>query len=377
MSTTMIAPSEVVRTPKALYEVLPNGRWKFNIDHTTLQSFTTCERLFKFKHLNNARRRGGFAFNTAVGIWWSEVMSEFYESIHDNGKVTLGEAVQSAVKYWLRYDMERFKTIALEKYQKFGGSEIRVGLRLNGSLRAGADAERYVNLPTGAIAMVSEYWTQRAEADARDWKILATESHFGITDDLILAENEYVIVNWTGRIDLAILDHQGRLIPVDFKTRDYVDPAAILLDYKPHPQTAGYIVAMNHLAGQLGVPRNVDRCMLIVCGRLTPAEPRKKGNPKKPRFAQVYVPYSQSELAEWQEQTLRKVSRMREALETNFFITKEVSCHNQFGSPCEFREVCNKPPEVRDAVLRRDYEVILPWSPARPDDRNVGKGEKS
>jgi len=366
MSTTMTFPSEVARTPSALYEVLPDGRWKFNIDHTTLQSFTTCERLFKFKHLNNARRKGGFAFNTAVGIWWSEVMSDFYERIYDNGKVTLGEAVQSAVKHWLRHDMDRFKTIAPEKYQKFGGSDIQV--ELNGT---------YLPLPSGAIAMASEYWTQRAEADSHDWKIIATESHFGVNNDLILAENNFVVVNYMGRIDLGILDHQGRFMPVDFKTKDYVDPAAILLDYKPHPQTAGYTVAMQRLAKALGICKDVDRCMLVVCGRLTPAEPRKKGNPKKPRFAQVYVPYSQSELAEWQEQTLRKVSRMREALETNFFITKEVSCHNQFGGPCEFREVCNKPPEVRDAVLRRDYEVILPWSPACPDDRNVGKGEKT
>jgi len=82
------------------------------------------------------------------------------------------------------------------------------------------------------------------------------------------------------------------------------------------------------------------------------------------------VDYSRSEIEEWRMQTLAKATRLRYAIEHNEFIMKDISCHYQFGKPCEFREVCRKPPEVRDFIISTDYETMVPWDPGKPERRN-------
>lgn len=356
---------------KPLYEILSDGRYLIHLDHHKLSTFTTCERLFDFVHLRNQRRKGGLAFNTSVGIWWSAVMSDLYEGIAENQAQGLNKppsivsVITSAASNWKKYNMDRLKQDAPQKYAKFGGTH---------TITTALSAGNPVELPTGALTMAQEYYESRAEADAKDWKIIATETAFGVLDDLIIGQNSKVIVAYQGRPDIIALDYRDRLMPLDHKTKDYPDPAALLFEYKPHPQTAGYVYCLNQLVNELGVKnRTVDRCMMIVSGRFTPSEPRSEKTAKKPRFYQVQVAYSQAELNEWREQTVGKATRLREAIERHLLLMKESSCHYQYGSPCEFRPVCSQPPGVREMILKRDYVEIKPWNPAEPDTRNTLK----
>ena len=356
-----------------LYEVQHDGRWLFHIDHHMLSTNSMCERLFEFKHLLNQRHKGQIPFSWAVGAWWSDVMSDLYEGIAKNQALgvnkppMLVETLVSAAKHWKKLKMDRFKVIAPKMYEKFGGTKTI-------ALTVGEDLP--VEFPSGAMLMAQEYYEHRAEADSRDWRVISTETAFGVLDNLIIGENSKVIVAYQGRPDLLVVDRQDRLMPVDGKTKDYPDPGRLLFEYKPHPQTAGYVFALNQLVRELGIKnRTVDRCVVIVSGRLPPTQPRKVGEQMKSRFCQIYVPYSQSELEEWKEQVIGKVTRLRQAIESGLFLIKESSCHYQYGSPCEFRPVCSQPPNARERILRRDYEEIRPWDTSKPEERSLVKEE--
>lgn len=351
------------------YKVLPDGRWFFKFDNHTISTFTTCEELYNFKHIRNLAKKGGLGFNIAVGIWWSDVMSDLYEAIAKNqseGKrepPPLVEVYASAAHHWFRHEMDNYKSLAPDKYKRFGGTQtfsvVRPGI------------EKTIELPLGAIEMVAGYYENRARQDARHWQIIATESAFGVLDDLIIGEDHKVVVGYQGRPDIVALDTQNRLMPLDHKTKDYPQPRSIIFDYKPHPQTAGYVYSLHALVESLGITdRVVDRCVLIVAGRYPPAEPRKKGEMKKPRFVEVQVHYTQAELREWRIQTVEKAHRLRDAIERGVFIKKESACHFQYGAPCEFRGICALPPGVREQRLKTDYIQINPWSAGAPEARN-------
>ncbi len=298
-------------------------------------------------------------------------MSDLYDGIATNQATgrneppSLVDTLANAVTHWRKLDMNQFKSLNPEQYEKFGGEKTMTLSASNGEA---------VDFPVGALVMTKEYYEHRAVADAKHWKIIATETAFGVLDDLIIGSDHKVIVAYEGRPDIIALDTSNRLMPLDQKTKDYVDVAKLTLEYKPHPQTAGYVYCLNELVKQLGLKdRIVDRCMIIASGRLPPQEPRDKTKPKKPRFAQIPVDYSLSELEEWRDQTVAKAHRLRDAFERHMFLMKDSSCHYQYGSPCEFRNVCRAPVRARALLLQKDYEVTKPWSTGDPKKR----GEKA
>jgi hypothetical protein len=285
---------------------------------------------------------------------------------------TESDIILYAVDNWIKYDMDQLKHSAPDKLAKFGDSTtmVQLGASLQQDTLNTIQPNHYA-IPSGAIAMAIDYYYHRGESDFRNWKIIAAEASFGTDEDLIIGENDKVIVAWQGRPDLVALDHQDRLMPLDFKTKDYPDLANLCVEYKPHPQTAGYIFALNKLSEQLGFKNRIsDRCVIIVCGRMPQREPRKKGESPKPRFVQIQVDYSQSELKEWQLQTLVKATRLRHMIETGNYTMNTSMCHYQFGSHCEFLEVCRRQPEIRYQILQCDYDIVKPWNTATPEERN-------
>jgi hypothetical protein len=351
------------------YKIQPDGRWLVKFDNHVISTFSLCEKLYDFKHLMNRSKKGGIGFNLAVGIWWSDVMSDLYDDIAKNqaqGKnepPPIQNVFISAAKHWFKNKMDQYKTLAPQKYEKFGGTRIFEFPDL-------LDGKAFP-MPLGALEMAQEYYENRACADARHWQIIATETAFGVLDDLIIGEDSKVIVAYQGRPDIVALDSQGRLMPLDHKTKDYPDLGSLIYEYKPHPQTAGYVYCLNKLVQSLGIEnRTVDRCLVIVAGRFKPATPRNKNAPQKPRFVEVPVQYSQAELNEWRNEVVAKAHRLRDAIERNYFLRNESSCHWQYGSSCEFRPVCSQPPGVRDMILNRDYEILRPWNTGSPEERN-------
>jgi hypothetical protein len=315
--------------PGQLYEILPDGRWAVFFDASMIKDFRFCEQYFMYQHVNHINSRGD-RWDASVGSWWSRTMELFYNALGAKD-LTKGLAVELATAAWDELSMDRFKET--KDSVAFGGA-------------------------SGAIVMISEYFDYAFSVDS-NWTIIGAERGFGRRKEVIVGENDKVVVYYIGKPDLLIIE-QGRYIPIDHKTRDRITPT-IHAEYKPHPQTAGYIVAANVLLKQLGIDKTVDRCMINVAARKAPTDNPRNGK-KAPRFTRVLPHYSPQELEEWKRQTVASATRLRYCIENNEWIWNSPSgCHLYSG--CSYRPIDSVPEGSRDIVIQSQYNIGQPWVP--------------
>jgi len=354
-------------TANNLYSILDDGRWKIKFDHHMISNFATCEMLFKERHVpvmitdkvdtspKVIHLKGGFSWAATFVIWWAHVLEDFYNHMersqkHNEQPPQKGDLIKYAIRWWMKDDMDRFAITAPTQYTKFAVGYIQVDLD-----------GRPIKFPHGAALLASQYYDYTlALKDFENWKVIATESAFGVLGDVIVAEDADLVVCYQGRPDLVIYDVQRNLVkPVDHKTTsdvngDFVD------NWKPNAQLPGYEVAVQELCKQLKIDTVVDKCIINGIARDIPS-PKPKDGRVKSRFRRVNVEHSASELVEWRAQMLARARRLRECITRNEWIWKESACHNQYGYPCEYKELHRRSPEERPIAIHHGYEYVNPW----------------
>jgi hypothetical protein len=339
--------------PEQFYEVLPDGRYRFRVDHHTINDFNTCDRYFNFRHMgdSNGQVWGGRSLNIkiALGSWWSSVMEMFYHNMTFGTLPTEHHMYKYASDAWAELDMERYKTLdkkSLDVYEKFGG-------------------------PDGGRLMALEYYKAFALAHFTQWQIIGAELGFGWKDELPLGEDDKVVVYYGGKPDLVLLDKsQNMILPLDFKTKDSV-PGNVSVMFKPHPQTAGYIFAVTQMLKHVQSAASTTvkpptKCVIMMCARFRPTEKPRDGV-IKPRFVPVYPNYTADEIEEWRQSVMEKCRRLRDSIERQVWTPRESACH-LFYNGCQFRRVCSVPQNVREATLRSDFVKVDPWHPYDPEE---------
>lgn len=334
------------------YEVMPDGRYKFRIDHHTINDFNTCDRYFEFRHMPADAAghvwspKGLTPFKTQVGSWWSDVMESFYHEMSFGALPELATMIRLASEHWRELKMDDYAQIDPEKYDKFGG------------------------FPAAQL-MSAEYYEAFAKTHFEQWIVVGAETGFGWRDELKLGEDDRVVVYYGGKPDLVVVDKaQNMLVPLDFKTKDHI-PGNVSTMWKPHPQTAGYIFAVRSLLDQIAGTTQAKvnpptKCILMVCARLRPSEKPRSGV-RQPRFVPVYANYATVEIEEWRVSVMEKCRRLRDAIERNMFIPRESACH-LFYHGCAFRRVCSVPAATREMMLNADFVKIDPWTPYTPEE---------
>jgi hypothetical protein len=343
------------------YEVLPDGRYRFRVDHHTIDDHNKCERYFKFRHIPDANglvwATKGTSIKVALGSWWSSVMESFYHEMQFGACPDDATTVRIAVDAWKAHNMEQYKNTEPDVFDKFGGLD-------------------------GAMLMALEYKTAFGAAHFQQWQIIGAELGFGWRDELLLGEDDKVVVYYGGKPDLVILDRaQNMIMPLDFKTKDSV-PSNASAKYKPHPQTTGYIFAVREMLTQLkleqtnseevnqlaNLPKASTKCVVMVCARFRPSDKPRSGI-RAPRFLPVPVSYDASEIEEWRNTVVEKCRRLRDSIERGMWVPREgdSSCHLYYHG-CPFRRVCSVPNNVREAVLKADFVKIEPWVPYHPEE---------
>jgi hypothetical protein len=300
---------------------------------------------------------GGKTLNLkiALGSWWSTTMESFYNDMSYGVLPTEHHMYKFASDAWLSHKMEEYKNTDSEVFDKFGGLD-------------------------GARLMALEYYQAFATQHFTNWRVIGTELGFGWKDELPLGEDDKVVVFYGGKPDLVILDHsQNMIMPLDFKTKDHV-PSNSSVQYKPHPQTTGYIFAVRELMKKHydyptckedeemneAITRQMPtKCIVMVCARFRPTEKPRSGV-RQPRFLPVYPNYFDAEIEEWRLSVIEKCRRLRESIERSFFPPRESACHIYYNG-CMFRRVCSMPQNVREAVLKSDFIKIDPWAPYIPE----------
>lgn len=338
------------------YEVLPDGRYRFRVDHHTINDYNTCDRYFSYRHMADANGLvySGKTLNIkiALGSWWSTVMESFYHEMSHGTLPTEHHVYKFASEAWQTHEMEKYKTSDSDVFAKFGGLD-------------------------GGRLMALEYYNAFAKQHFVSWKIIGAELGFGWKDELPLGEDDRVVVYYGGKPDLVILDtSQNMIMPLDFKTKDHVPGNASVM-FKPHPQTAGYIFAVTQLLKQLSqqvpekpeggvsinfaMPKSPTKCVIMMCARFRPTEKPRSGI-RQPRFLPIYPQYTADEIEEWRRSVMEKCRRLRDSIERSYFPPRESACH-LFYHGCMFRRVCSMPANARSMGLASDFIKVAPWTP--------------
>jgi hypothetical protein len=336
--------------PHEFYEVMPDGRYRFRVDHHTINDFNTCDRYFAFRHIpdNTGLVWGSkyLAMKIALGSWWSSVMEMYYREMAFGSLPDDHTVWKIATDAWKEHNMEQYKNAGkdAEVYDKFGG-------------------------PDGGRLMALEYHNAFGKLHYQTWYVIGPELGFGWRDELKLGEDDLVEVYYGGKPDLTIWDKaQNMIMPLDFKTKDSV-PGNSNVMFKPHPQTAGYIFAIQQFIKAIKDSPNAPstsvleptKCVIMVCARFRPTDKPRDGI-RKPRFVPVYINYSAAEIEEWRLGIVEKCRRLRDAIHRGIWIPRESACH-LFYHGCTFRRVCSSPANVRPMLLAADFSKVEPWTP--------------
>lgn len=346
--------------PGEFYELLPDGRYRFRIDHHTINDFNTCDKYFEFRHITAADGKvwSGKHDNpkTRLGSWWSRVMELFYREMSFGTRPPVEHIMRFASDTWMELDMETIKDYDIKVYEKFGGMD-------------------------GGVTMAIEYYDAFAAPHFRGWRVIGSELGFGWKDEVFLGEDDKVVVYYGGKPDLVVLDYATNMVmPLDHKTKDSVPGNANVM-FKPHPQTAGYIFALRELMKNLPIPElagvksaseiagrtralgfvEPTKCIIMIAARFRPTDKPRNGI-RKPRFLPVYPVYTSDEIEEWRLDVMEKCRTLRASIERQRWPRRESACH-LYSNGCQFRRVCSTPAGSRNIVLASDFVRKEPWQP--------------
>lgn len=79
------------------------------------------------------------------------------------------------------------------------------------------------------------------------------------------------------------------------------------------------------------------------------------------RFERSFIFIDSAQLEEWYDDTMEYIFKVQQHTRENHFPRNRTSC-NDYGG-CDFREICNKAPKVRDNFLRAEFVKGKRWDP--------------
>jgi hypothetical protein len=86
------------------------------------------------------------------------------------------------------------------------------------------------------------------------------------------------------------------------------------------------------------------------------------------RLTREVVPFSADRLIEWQGTTLPYYAyKFIEYQETGYWPPNYTHCDTMFG-PCMFKDVCEADTNMREEILRQNFQLAPVWDPTNKDE---------
>lgn len=155
-------------------------------------------------------------------------------------------------------------------------------------------------------------------------------------------------VTLCGHIDRLAQDRESNIFVHDQKTTGTTISPYFFKGFKPGIQFAMYTFAGKAIY-EIPVKGVIVDAVQIAVGFS--------------RFARSPILYTEGELNEWYDEMFALIERTQHNTRENYFPRTFASC-GQYGG-CPFREVCSRPPEVRDNFLRADFVQGPRWDPMK------------
>lgn len=298
-------------------------------DSTSLKAADECLRKYQYKHILGWQKYGELSVHLRFGAIYASAL-ELYAKARALGS-DREEAILDVVQYAL-----------IESWDFLYSDPNHIGddaFRIADSGKPW-DSGHSAKTRSTLIRTIIWYFEHFAEdlpvimlADGRP----AVEHSFTLPfyDDIV----------YCGHID-KLVEMGGEPLVVDQKTTTATVSQYYFDQYSPDTQMSGY-----SWAGQI-IYNMPIRGVMIDAAQITAGWTR---------FERGFAFRTPSQLMEWKDNSVATIERARKAVEDNYFPMNTTACGNYGG--CEFRKICSRAPEVRDQLLRSDYQQGARWDP--------------
>lgn len=156
----------------------------------------------------------------------------------------------------------------------------------------------------------------------------------------IVYEDDEISIAWKAKLDVLVDTNQG-IFPVDHKTMK---------------QRRDTLSLNNQFMGQC-IVTETNQVIINKIGFQTTLKANEK-------FTRPVISYNMDRLMEWQSEILPYYAKlMLMYQEAGYYPPNYTHCENKYGF-CNFKDVCEAPPNLRSDELRSNFIVGEPWDPS-------------
>ncbi len=329
------------RTHRRMFSRTDEETLELNIDNSTLEKLLTCPRSFEFYSVlgRDSGHRDALNYGTAIHLALEHYFltgdSTEIPTILDNHFAAnpcsdgswrnLDHALESLRRYVaLREQMQKWTPI---EYNGKPAVEICFKLPLT-------------------------VWTNKDSVFPYPSSIIESNS-----DSLDPAKCKRVLVNYTGKIDLAIQSNSSD-DPQDYDILDHkttsIGGSTFWKQFYKSPQMRGYTWAATQLFGRAPRKTIID----CIVGRA----PTLKGKGMQHESEHNSYEYSAESITEWHTNVISHIDTMLDRLSRGYFPESNTHCINKFG-PCDYFDVCTQCIDARQILLASGQFAERTWSP--------------
>lgn len=163
----------------------------------------------------------------------------------------------------------------------------------------------------------------------------------------VLYEDDEIRIMWKAKFDLVVDTNQIGIVSLDHKT------------FKQRR-------AKSSLSNQF-----MGHCMLLSSRNVIKNNIGLQTTLKiEERLTREVISYSADRLIEWQSEILPYYAyKYIQFTETGFWPPDFTHCDNMFGA-CQFKSVCESNREMREEVLRNEFQILPIWDPTNKKDED-------
>jgi len=314
-------------------DIIPASKKNVIMDATTLSSLMSCGRYYDLRFNHRFASMKGKSNSLEVGSLIHKVLEVFYKHTIKGFKRedAIGQAMAAGIMYvqgcpYCANEMEGKPTCGHEIGEYPGVSN------------TSENNEKFTVGWRFALDTCEQYFKHYIN----DALIpLAVEQ---VKGDVIYEDDE-IRVMWKAKFDLVVDTNQIGIVSMDHKTfKQRRDKSTLSNQFLGHCML---LKSRNVIVNKIGL-----QTTLKIDERLT----------------REVVSFSSDRLLEWQGEIVPYYAyKFIQFQETGYWPPDYTHCDNMFGA-CAFKQVCEANRDMREEVLRNEYQLVPVWDPTNKED---------
>jgi len=318
-------------------DIIPQAKKNVVMDATMLSSLMSCARYHDIRFNHRLVSMKGKSNSLEVGSLIHKVFEVFYQhkidgfprSVCIGNALTAGQLYITGCPYCAHFTPtdEVPKPVCKHEIDEYPGMQ-----------NTPEESERYSTGWKFALHRCEEYF----EFYKNDAFIpLSVEQVKGE----IMYEDDEIRVLWKGKIDLIIDTNQIGIVSMDHKTFKQRRDKSSLSN-----QFMGYCMLLksrNVIVNKVGLQSSlkIEECL-----------------------TREVISFSADRLLEWQGETLPYYAyKYIQFNESGYWPPDYTHCDTMYG-PCPYKEVCEADRNMREEVLRQNFQIVPVWDPSNKED---------